>query len=176
MILKAASPAGIKLQAMKKLLLSLLFTVSVLAQDGFRNERGNLIWERIYPATTNIEAALQNTQGIEIDMAGSTIYTGRGNEISNTCQGGTALMNNKCKFDFTVKLEDGNYVVTITNLRIIEKMGPMQARIFANRAEKYFVNADLKIRKDPRTVKDMACLDNFLTGIFSSETKALTSK
>ena len=161
---------------MKKLLLSLLFTLPALAQDGFRNERGNLVWQRLYPATTNIDAALQHTQGIEIDMAGNNTYIGRGNEVTNTCQGGTPLMKNKCKFDFTVKLEEGNYVVTITNIRIIEKMGPMQARIFANRAEKYFVNADLKIRKDPRTQTDMACMDNFLSGIFNSETRALTSK
>lgn len=156
--------------AMKKILLSLLFTLPVLAQDGFTNNNGHLVWQRTYPATTDINAALQNTQGIQIVAAAGSNFTGMGDEVSNTCQGGTALMSNKCKFDFDVKMENGNYLVTITNIRIIEKMGPMQARILANRAEKYFVNADLKIRKDTRTQTDMACLDNFLTDLFNSET------
>ena len=152
---------------MKKLLLSLLFTLPVLAQNGFRNEGGSLVWERIYPVGTNMAAVLEGTQGLQIASFLGNTYTGMGDEIKNTCNSGTPLMKNNCKFDFVVKQQDGNYIVTVTNLRIIEKLGPMRARIMANRAEKYFVDAGLKVRTDPRTKTDMMCLDNLLDSIFS---------
>lgn len=152
---------------MKKLLLSLLFTLPALAQNGFRNEGGSLVWERVYPAGSNLAAVLEGTQGLQIASFLGNTYTGMGDEVKNTCNSGTPLMRNNCKFDFVVKQQDGSYVVTVTNLRIIEKLGPMKARIIANRAEKYFVDAALKVRTDPRTKTDMMCLDNLLDSIFS---------
>lgn len=152
---------------MKKLLLSLLFTLPALAQDGFRNESGSLVWERVYPAGTNMAAVMEGTQGIQVASYLNNTYTGMGDEVKNTCNNGTPLMKNNCKFDFVVKQQDGNYIVTVTNLRIIEKLGPMKARIMANRAEKYFVDASLKVRNDSRTKTDMMCLDSFLDNIFS---------
>jgi len=153
---------------MKKLLLSLLFALPAMAQDGFRNENGSLVWERIYPAGTNMGAALEGTRGIQITTFFNNTYTGMGDEVQNTCRNGTPLMKNNCKFDFVVKQQDGSYIVTVTNLRIIERLGPLQARIMANRAEKYFVDANLKVRDDGRTKTDLMCLDSFLDSIFSS--------
>jgi hypothetical protein len=157
-------------KAMKKLLFILLFSAPVIAQDGFRNEHGNLTWERTFPASINMTAALESQPGILITTNLGNSYTGMGDGVQNTCDSGTALMKNKCKFEFSVRKENGNYIVTVTNLKIIEKFGPLQARIIASRAEKYFVNADLKIKKDVRTQNDMGCLDNFLTTVFSSGT------
>ena len=77
-------------------------------------------------------------------------------------------MRNNCKFDFAVKKDNDNYVVTVTNLKVIEVMGPMQARTIVSRCEKYFVDAANKVKKDARTQKDMGCMDSFLSGIFGA--------
>jgi hypothetical protein len=152
---------------MKKLLLSLLFTLPAMAQDGFRNENGNLVWEHTYPATTNVSATTGSNPDLKIEASLNGVETGFAEKIKNTCSEGSSVMRNDCKFNFKVKNDNGNYVVTVTDLKIIEVMGPMQARTIVSRCEKYLVDAALKVKKDARSQKDMACLDSFLTGIFS---------
>ncbi|MDV6167918.1 hypothetical protein R1T16_05745 [Flavobacterium sp. DG1-102-2] len=151
---------------MKKLLFSLLFALPVMAQDGFRNENGKLIWQHTYPAATNMQAQLDGNPELQINTFVNDVHTGSADKIKNTCQEGSPVMRNDCKFDFEVRKDNGNYVVTVTNLKIIEVMGPMQARTVVNRCEKYFVDATLKVKKDPRTQKDMGCADSFLTEVF----------
>lgn len=150
---------------MKNLLLLLLFTLPVMAQNGFRNEKGNLVWEHTYPATANMQATIESQSTLEVITFFNDTYTGKGNNVKNTC-GGAVLMKNDCKFDFTVRKNNGNYIVTVTNLRMIERLGPMQARIVESRCEKYLVDAALKVKKDPRSQNDINCLNNFLTGVF----------
>lgn len=155
---------------MKKLLFSLLFALPAItmAQDGFRNENGSLVWQRTYPAATNVQAMLDSQPDLKIDTFINEIYAGSADKVKNTCEDGSPVMRNNCKFDFVVKKESDNYVVTVTNLKVIEVMGPMQARTIVNRCEKYFVDAANKVKKDPRTQKDMGCMDNFLSGIFGA--------
>lgn len=156
---------------MKKLLLSLLFTLPALAQDGFRNENGNLVWEHTYPATTNMQALVESNPQLEVDVFTADAFNGKANDVKNTC-GGAVLMKNDCKFDFAIRKTDGNYIVTVSSLRMIEKLGPMQARVIESRCEKYLVDAALKVKKDPRSQNDMNCLDNFLTGLFGGTMEA----
>ncbi|PZR19442.1 MAG: hypothetical protein DI539_13945 [Flavobacterium psychrophilum] len=152
---------------MKKLLLSLLFTLPVMAQDGFRNENGNLVWQHTYPATTNVLTVIGNQPDLKVEVGTNDAQTGYAEKIKNTCSEGSPVMRNDYKFNFNVKNENGNYVVTVTDIKIIEVMGPMQARTIVNRCEKYLVDASLKVKKDARSQKDVGCIDNFLTGIFS---------
>lgn len=152
---------------MKKLLLSLLFTLPAMAQDGFRNENGNLIWQHTYPATANIIANVETKPDLKVEIATNDSQMGFAEKIKNSCSEGSPAIRNDYKFSFTVKNEGGNYVVTVTDIKIIEVMGPMQARTVVNRCEKYLVDSSLKIRKDPRSQKDIGCIDNFLTGVFS---------
>jgi len=151
---------------MKKLLFSLLFALPVMAQDGFRNENGNLIWEHTYPATNNVSATVESQPDLQVEAFINGVHTGSAEKIKNTCEQGSAVMRNNCKFDFNVRKENDNYIVTVTNLKIIEVMGPMQARTIVSRCEKYLVDAGLKVKKDTRSQNDMACLDTFLTGVF----------
>lgn len=138
-----------------------------MAQDGFRNENGNLIWEHTYPATTNVSATTETHPDLKIEASLNGVQTGMAEKIKNTCSEGSSVMRNDCKFNFKVKKDNGNYVVTVTDLKIIEVMGPMQARTVVSRCEKYLVDAALKMKKDPRSQKDLTCLDSFLTGVFS---------
>ncbi|MHA3786661.1 hypothetical protein ACX0HA_00515 [Flavobacterium hauense] len=152
---------------MKKLLLSLLFSLPALAQDGFRNENGNLIWEHAFPATSNVTATVDNQPDLKVEAMLNGVQTGSAEKIKNTCSDGSPAMRNDCKFNFKVRNENGNYIVTVTDIKIIEVMGPMQARTIVNRCEKYLVDAALKVKKDSRSQKDINCLDSFLTGVFS---------
>ena len=154
---------------MKKVLLSLLFALPAMGQNGFRTEGNALVWERVYPAAgNNLTAILNSRPDLQVDAHLGNTFTGRGEDIQNTtCASQSALLRNNCKFDFTVQLNDGNYVVRVSNLKIIEKLGPMQARIVANRCEKYFMSAQ-GLRKDTRTSSDMACMDDFLSGLFGT--------
>lgn len=151
---------------MKKLLLALLFTLPAMAQDGFRNEGGKLVWERTYPAAANVASILETQPDLKVTTFISDVHTGTAEKIKNTCDSGSAVMRNDCKFDFEVRKTENSYVVTVTNLKIIEVMGPMQARTVVSRCEKYLVDANRKVKKDTRSQGDMACLDNFLTGVF----------
>ena len=155
----------------------MLFALPVMAQDGFKNEGGNLIWQHTYPATANMQALLDSNPDLQVSTFINDIHKGSAEKIKNTCEQGSATMRNDCKFDFEVRRDNNNYVVSVTNLRIIEVMGPMKAKTMANRCEKYFVDATLRIKKDQRTLNDMSCVDDFLTKIFGGglENTALTS-
>ncbi len=166
----------IAMKNIKKILLSLLFTLPAFAQDGFRNENGNLVWEHTYPETANMQAIVESNPKLEVDVFTNDAFTGKGNDVKTTC-GGAVLMKNDCKFDFSVRKQNSTYVVTVTSLRMIERMGPMRARVIESRCEKYFVDAALKVKKDTRSKNDMNCLDNFLTGLFGGVMHAgLTAK
>ena len=86
-------------------------------------------------------------------------------------------MKNDCKFDFIIMVNPDYYVVKVTNLKILEKFGPMQARTVANPCEKYFLNKQ-GLKNDDKTSTDLGCLDSYLSSVFSmsgTAGEALTS-
>lgn len=166
---------------MKKLLITLLFSIPVisLAQSGFHASSGNIVWERTFPAdNANIVALLDKQPNLKVATFMDNVYKGSGDQIRNTCESGSGLMKNDCKFDFLIIVNPDSYVVKVTNLKILEKYGPMQARTVANPCEKYYMS-DNTLRTDDRANNDLGCLDNYLSSVFSigsvAGTGALTS-
>ena len=157
---------------MKKLFLTLLFSIPVLAsaQPGFRSVKGNMVWERSFPAdNTNIVALLDKQPNLKVGTFMDNVYKGSAAPAKNTCQSGSGLMKNDCKYDFIIIVNPDSYVVKVTNLKMLEKFGPMGAKIIANPCEKHYVyNGALK--SDEKSVGDLGCLDNYLSSIFSGTT------
>ncbi len=151
---------------MKKLLLSLLFAVPTFAQSGFQSVDGMLVWERSFPIkSVDVTAFLNQEPNLKVVTFAENVFNGVGNEIRVGCEAGSGLLKNNCKFDFIIEVHPDKYNVKVTNLKIIEKYGPMQARIMANNSEKYFVD-NSNIKNDNRTLTDINCLDNMLVDIF----------
>jgi hypothetical protein len=163
---------------MKKLLISLLFSIPALAQDGFRANGSNIVWEKSFPAdNANIVALLDRQPNLKVASFMDNVYKGKGDQIKNTCASGSGLMKNDCKFDFIIMVNPDYYVVKVTNLKILEKFGPMQARTVANPCEKYFLNKQ-GLKSDDKTSTDLGCLDSYLSSVFSmggTAGEALTS-
>ena len=132
---------------MKKLLFSLLFALPVMAQDGFKNDNGNLEWHYTYAPVTNMQSLIDSKPDLQVIAFFNDTYTGTVNKVKNTCTQGSAVMRNDCSFDFEIRRENGNYVAVVSNIKIIEVMGPMRARTIESRCEKYFVDAALKVKK-----------------------------
>jgi hypothetical protein len=164
---------------MKKLLL-LLFCLPALAQSGFKADGKDIIWQKSFSAeNANIVAMLDRTPNLKVAGFMDNLYRGKALEIKNTCEGGTGLMENPVKFEFTVLTDPAGYVVKVRNLKIIEKYGPMQAKTMANPAEKYFMDGET-VKTDGIAQQNMECLDNFFTAMFAApaevaEPTALTS-
>jgi hypothetical protein len=157
---------------MKKLLLIVLFSIPAMAQDGFKAQGREIIWEKTFPVNNaDVVALLDRQPELKVSSFIDNAYKGSVREISNTCEGGSGLMKNNCKFDFIVLVNPDHYVVVVRNLKLLEKYGPMQARTIANRCEKYFLY-NRALKDDEKSVNDLSCLDNFLTGIFSVQQSA----
>lgn len=167
---------------MKNLIVLLLSftTLTAVAQNGFKTEAGNLVWERSFTAdNTDISGILDRDTNLKVNSFMDNIYKGMAFDIKNTCNGATGLMKNNVKFQFLIMVNPDGYVVKIRDLKFLEKYGPMQARTMANRCEKYFMDGT-KVRTDEGTKSEMACVDSFLTALFSpapvtNEPKAMTS-
>ncbi|PHK35429.1 hypothetical protein VF13_37545 [Nostoc linckia z16] len=163
---------------MKKIILSLLFSIPVFAQDGFKVENNELVWEKTFEANNaNIVSVLDRHPELAVSGFIDNAYKGAAKEIANTCQGGSALMKNNVKFDFIILVNPDYYVVRLKNLKVLEKYGPMQTRIIANRMDQYFTSNGV-LRTDDKAFGDMQCMDSFLSGVFgiiSSQGGALTS-
>lgn len=154
---------------MKKLLLTLLFAGAAFAQDGFKSNNGNLVWERTFQANNaNIVALLEKEPNLKVGTFMDNVFKGSGNEIKNTCDGGSGLMKNNCKFDFLIIVNPDSYTVKVTNLKFLEKYGPMQTRIMANPCEKYYVYNGA-VKSDDKTKGDFDCLNNYLSSVFSAD-------
>lgn len=154
---------------MKTLLLSLLFCLPVLAQTGFKTEGNDVIWQGVYSTeNANIVSVLDKEPNLKVGGFMDNMYKGMGEDVQNTCNGGTGLMKNKIKFDFVILVDPAGYVVKVRNIKILEKYGPMQAKTMANKAEKYFM-AGNKLSTQPNASENMACMDSFFAGLFSAE-------
>jgi hypothetical protein len=164
---------------MKKIILSLLFSIPALAQSGFSANSGTIVWERSFPAeNANIVALLDSQPKLRVGTFMDNVYKGTGDQIKNTCASGSALMKNECKFDFIIVVNPDSYTVRVTNLKILEKFGPMQARVMANPCEKHFIYKSA-LKSDEKSKTDLSCLDNYLSTVFSmnslTSSGALTS-
>ena len=164
---------------MKKLILTLLFSLPVLAQHGFRAENGNIIWEKSFPVgSVNVAALLKAQPALKTDIFTDNECKGSANDIKIEGNGGSAMMKNNCKFDFDIAIEGNSYIVKIHNMKFLERVGPMQLRTIISSFEKYFMD-ERKLRPTPVTQSNLAYLDNFFTGIFTgtviSSSEALTS-
>jgi len=154
---------------MKNLILSLLFCLPVFAQTGFKTEGKDIIWQGVFSTeTANIVSVLDKEPNLKVGAFMDNMYKGMGDEVQNTCNGGTGLMKNNLKFDFVILVDPAGYVVKVRNIRILEKYGPMQAKTIANKAEKYFM-AGTQLSTQPNASENMACMDRFFTGLFSTE-------
>ncbi len=152
---------------MKKLLLTLLFSVPVLAQDGFKTGATGIVWERSFPADdANIVALLDKQPNLKVASFIDNIYKGKAEKIKNNCESGSGLMKYDCKFDFVIMVNPDYYVVKVTNFKILEKFGPMQAKTVANPCEKHYLYNGA-IKTDEKTQGDLSCIDNYLSSVFS---------
>lgn len=165
---------------MKKILITLLFSIPVFAQDGFKAEDNSIVWEKSFTAqNANIVPVLEREPGLEVGGFMDNVFKGYGNNISCNCNEGSGLMKNNLKFEYIIMVNPDYYVVKVKNIKIIEKYGPMQARVIANSFEKYFLD-ETALRTDAKSQTDINCLNKYLTGIFSLEpfvdkNRALTS-
>ncbi|MGQ2985086.1 hypothetical protein [Flavobacterium sp.] len=152
---------------MKKLILTLLFSLPLMAQHSFRAENGDIIWEKSFPVNNvDLVAMVESHPEFTVDAYIDNLLQGTAKDMAISGEGGSGLMKNNCKFDYVIVLEDGQYVVKVKDFKFLEKMGPMQMRTVANSCEKYFMD-NKKIRPTPITQGNLEYLDNFLTGIFS---------
>lgn len=153
---------------MKKLLLTLLLPISAFAQDGFRASGSAIVWEKSFPAdNANIVAMLDKQPNLKVASFMDNIYKGKAEKITNTCQSGSGLMKNDCKFDFIIVVNEDSYVVKVTNFKILEKFGPMQAKTIANPCEKHYLYKGA-LKSDEKTQGDLNCIDSYLSGVFST--------
>jgi hypothetical protein len=158
--------------AMKTLLLSLLFCIPAIAQTGFKTEGNNIIWQGVFSTeNADILAVLDRDPNLKIGSFMDSMYKGKADDVQNTCDGGTALMKNKIKFDFVILQDPAGYVVKVRNIRIIEKFGPLQAKTVATRCELYFMDNG-KINTQPNAADNISCMDRFFTGLFGTQPEA----
>ncbi len=158
---------------MKKLILTLLFSLPLMAQHNFRTEDGTIVWEKAFPVSNvNVVGMIESHPELTVEAYMDNLVKGGAKEMEITGEGGSGLMKNNCKFDYVIVLENGQYIVKVKDFKFLEKMGPMQMRTVANSWEKYFMD-DRKIRPTPITQGNLQHLDNFLTGVFSGS--AITS-
>ncbi|MCW4467418.1 hypothetical protein OGH69_00425 [Flavobacterium sp. MFBS3-15] len=158
---------------MKNLLFTLLFSLPLMAQHNFRAEDGNIVWEKAFPVNNvNVVAMIESHPELTVDAYMDNLVQGGAKEMAITGEGGSGLMQNNCKFDYVIVMENGQYIVKVKDFKFLEKMGPMQMRTVASSWEKYFMD-ERKIRPTPITQGNLQHLDNFLTGIFAGA--AITS-
>ncbi len=152
---------------MKKLLLLLLITVPAMAQDGFKTENGCIVWQHFFNMpNTDIKALIAANEKLSLTSDAESMYTGTGIEVKNTCAAGSVLMKCDTNFSFTIMAVADGYLVKVTDFMFLEKYGPMQMRTVPNSLAKYYLERG-KIRNTPKTQTDLACVDSFLTGVFS---------
>jgi len=153
---------------MNKLLLLLLFTLPALAQNGFKMQNGSMVWERTFPAGTEIRTIIEKQDKLKLLSTEETSFNGKAEAIKNNT--GTESVRLKCdaNFDFTVTVMPQGYLVRVTNFNFLEKYGPMQLRIVPGSLEKYYVEYG-KIRNSPKTQNDLNYVDSFLTGVFTEQ-------
>ncbi|KOS06235.1 hypothetical protein AM493_09480 [Flavobacterium akiainvivens] len=152
---------------MKKLLLLLLVTAPVMAQHGFKMENGNVVWERFYSIPQNdIKAMVSANEQLSLSSAEEATYTGRGAEVQNTCSSGSTLMKCPVDFTFTIMTVADGYFVRVENFMFLEKYGPMQMRTVPTGLGKHYVERG-KIRTTDKANTELACVDSFLSGVFS---------
>jgi hypothetical protein len=150
---------------MKTIILFLLFAVPVLAQNGFRTEKGKIIWEHTYDENANIETLIKGQEKLSLLLVEGNVYDGIADAIKSTVDANSVRLASDANFSFTITKIDGGYKVRVYNYVFLEKYGPMQMRTVPNAIEKYYLEYG-KIRNSDKTKTDLGYLDGFLTGAF----------
>ena len=156
---------------MKTLLITLLFALPLMAQSSFKSEKGNLVWEYIFPVENADVSSIMDEKKVKITSFMDNMYTGNITDIESLAEGGSGLTKCNTKFDFVIMVNPDSYVVRVKNIKYYEKMGPMQTRTVINPVENYYVYNN-NVKSDERTVNDLAALEGFFSSVFS---KGVTS-
>lgn len=165
---------------MKKIFLLLLIAAPAMAQQNFKVEKGCIVWEHFFSSSnTDIKALVAANEKLSLTSSDTNVFIGVGESVPNTCGSGSALMKCDTNFSFTIMAVTDGYMVKVTNFFFLEKYGPMQMRTVPNSLAKYYLEYG-KIRNSEKTQNDLACVDRFLTGVFSNgnlgqDAPALTS-
>lgn len=151
---------------MKTVVLFLLFAVPALAQQGFRAEKGKMVWEHFYTEEgAVIKAAIESRDKMKLEVTDLAAMSGKADGIKSTLDINSARLESDADFDFTVTKVEGGYKVVVTNYTLLEKYGPLQMRIIPASLGKYYMDNN-KIRTSEKTKTDLAYVDAFLTSVF----------
>ncbi len=150
---------------MKKVLFFLLFSVSCLAQvNNFYAKNNTLVWENVIISDQdNIPELIQRHPRLSIISVSGTSYKGKGAEIRHTCEGCSSYMDNELSFDFEIRLSEGKYSVTVSNL--IYKSVPQKESLKKIETADNIILKNGSIRED--IDEDLNCLDRYFSKIFS---------
>ncbi|KOS06234.1 hypothetical protein AM493_09475 [Flavobacterium akiainvivens] len=154
---------------MKTIVLFLLCTLPALAQDGFRTEKGKIVWEHTFTENVpNLESLITAQEKMKLVSEEESLYTGKAEAIKSTIDVNSVRLASDANFDFTITKVAGGYKVRVTNYVFLEKYGPMQLRIIPNSLDKYYLEYG-KIRNSDKTKTDLGYVDGYLTGLFLSQ-------
>lgn len=154
---------------MKTTILFLLFTLPLFAQNGFKAEKGKIVWEHFYPETNaKFDSIVKRHEKIKVLSSDNVLYTGKAEGIKSTIDSNSVRLESDANFDFTITRVDGGYKVAVTNYTLLEKYGPLQMRIIPATLGKYYIDNG-KIRPSVKTQTDLSYVDGFLTGLFAPQ-------
>jgi hypothetical protein len=147
------------------LILLSLISFSCFAQgNNFIVENEKLVWENvIISSESNIPNIIGRHSRLKITSSDGNVYSGKGIEVRNTCPGTSDFLKGDYSFNFEIELRDGKYRVTVTNI-VFSKSLKKQKSITP--AEKYFIVSG-KIKDNTNTEADLACIENYITKLFS---------
>lgn len=154
---------------MKAFILALILAFSFPENSNFSANGDFIVWEKTFTAQNLDITSIAGKVGLKVTSNENGVYKGKAKQIKNNCDNVSALTKNDIVFDFEIITEGDTYTVTVSNLGIVEKFGPMQARSIVNKAEKHFMHNGT-IKANEQTQNDMACIDHTLNTIFSVNT------
>jgi len=142
-----------------------LFSFSCFAQgNNFIVENEKLVWENVFISSeTNIPNLIGRHSRLKIISSDGALYRGKGIELRNTCPGTSDFLKEDYSFDFEIELRDGKYRVTITNIVFSKKAKKPKSTVAA---ESYFFESG-KIKQDAVTTANLACVETYITKLFS---------
>lgn len=151
---------------MKTTLLFLLLTIPAFAQNGFKTEKGKIVWERFFPESgADIKSIIEAQEKMKVLNADEASFIGKAEAVKNDIYANSVRLESDANFDFAVTKVKGGYTVKVTNYVFLEKYGPSQVRILPGSLEKYYIEYG-KIRNSAKTQSDLGYIDGFLTGLF----------
>lgn len=148
-----------------KIIVFLLITLPAIAQNGFKTEKGKIVWEHFFAEDANLKTLVEGNEKMKIVSADDTSCAGKAEGIVSTIGANSIRLQSDANFDFTITKVAGGYTVKVINYVFLEKYGPSQMRILPGSLEKYYLEYG-KIRNSDKTKTELGYVDNFLTGLF----------